>query len=313
MNRFLQNIFLAGFTMLMGSVVYAQSCNPDYGLPVKKIKVGSIELSYTEYGQGKPVILLHGLGGHAGHWRMNQTAIGNKQFRVIALNLPGYGGSEVHEHIAPENQLKYYAAVLDTFVDAIKLQSVVVAGHSMGAQVSILAALSRPRWLEKLILIAPAGLETFTDAEARMLEAFATPAYFQNQDSAAIVQSFKANFYELPASANMLIAERNQSRHCPGFAAYTQQVSAGVKGMLHAPVANRLQEIDLPVLLLTGEEDGLIPNRVLHPTMRMEMLTDEAKQNIKKLQSNSIPKAGHMLQWEAYERVNHEIIHFLNQ
>lgn len=313
MKQVLLNILFAGFHLLLGSVIFAQSCMQDYGMPVKKIKAGSINLSYTEHGQGKPIILVHGLGGNAGHWRMNQTAIGNKQFRVIALNLPGYGESEVHEHIASENQLKYYAAVLDTFVHALKLQRVVVAGHSMGAQVAILAALNRHRWLEKLIWIAPAGLETFTDAEAGILEAFATPVYFQNQDSAAIVQSFNANFHKLPASANLLIAERIQFRDCSGFTAYTQQVSAGVKGMLHAPVANRLQEINLPVLLVTGEEDGLIPNRVLHPTMRMEMLIDLAKQNIKKLQYKSIPNAGHMLQWEAYERVNHEIIHFLTQ
>jgi pimeloyl-ACP methyl ester carboxylesterase len=301
------------FANLLLCSIFAQSCTPDYGFPVQKVQAGSNHISYTEYGKGKPLILIHGLGGNAGHWRMNQTEIGNAGYRVIAVNLPGYGESGLQKDIAPENQLRYYAAVVDTFMQTLQLHDVSIAGHSMGAQVSMLVALTRPRWLKNLIWIAPAGLETFSEAESRMLEAFATPSYFKNQDSLAIVKSFNANFYTFPGSANALVRERVQFRNCPDFEAYTQQVSAGVRGMLHAPVANLLHDIDFPVLLITAENDALIPNRALHPAMRMEVLVDYAIEHLKNITHKSVPKAGHMVQWESYEQVNSAIIHFLNQ
>jgi pimeloyl-ACP methyl ester carboxylesterase len=176
-----------------------------------------------------------------------------------------------------------------------------------------LLALQKPPWLKALILAAPAGLEVFSAAEAALLKQFATPAYFEQQDSAAIRQAFLRNFYQLPLSAEKLVAERIAQKQCAAFKAYCQTVSYGVEGMLASPVANRLQELELPVLIIVGSNDALIPNKQLHPKLTMGHLLEQAGSRIGGLEVSILSEAGHMVQWEAAPEFNQTCIQFLKR
>ena len=320
--KFLKRGRLQGFTLLvwavlltgsLGSLCAQSHCMQPFGFSFKQAKIGSTEISYIDSGKGDAIILIHGLGGNAGHWQMNIGPLAAVGHRVIAVNLPGYGGSTAPEGITGATSLTGYAVAINELVAHLGLKKAVLMGHSMGGQIAILLALQKPAWLQALVLAAPAGLEVFTAAEAAMLRQFATPAYFELQDSAAIRQSFLRNFYKMPPTAEKLIMERIAMKHCVGFSAYCKTISHGVEGMLGSPVAARLSELKLPVLIIAGANDALIPNKLLHPKLTLSELLEQAGAQIEGLEVNLIGEAGHMVQWEAAGEFNNTCVQFFKR
>jgi pimeloyl-ACP methyl ester carboxylesterase len=270
-------------------------------------------MAYTEAGRGKEtLILIHGLGGNQKHWQQNLPGLG-KHFRVLALELPGYPQAPL-QALPEGNMLQYWSEALLAFMDELGIEKAHLAGHSMGGQLALLFALEHPHRVHKLVLAAPAGLETFSEQEAAGLKAYAAASYPQKQGEEQIRQAWALNFSgPLPAAAEALMAERLQLNDSPYYSTYAQVLQTGVAGMLEAPVANRLGELQLPVLLLFGADDQLIPNRYLHPGLTTEAVAQQGKAAIAGSQLVLLPKAGHMLQFEQPEAFNRAVIAFLTQ
>ncbi len=287
------------------------ACLPVYDLPVQKIQLSnSLSIAYVEAGKGKSLIFIHGLGGNLLHWTKNVKELSN-HYNVIAIDLPGYGHS-IQNFNAGEDYLQFYANAIVEFIKKKKIKKATIAGHSMGGQIAIIAALSHPKQIKKLILLAPAGLESFTEAEAQLLINATKPQVFEKQEEAVIRTNYKQNFYQIPEDAEILIQDRLRLKTCPEFKIYTQTVSNGIKGMLHHPVKNKLNQVKQPVLILFGENDALIPNKFLHPNITRQQLLDEAGMAIKKNKIVQIKEAGHLLQYEKWQEVNAAIKQFLN-
>lgn len=286
------------------------TCLPAYGLSVQKLEVApGVRMAYVEIGKGETILFVHGLGGNLSHW-LKQVASLSNTHRCIAVDLPGYGWSD-KVFTTNKSQLAFYAEVLSSFIDRKGLKKVVLAGHSMGGQVAVITALRYPRKIKKLVLVAPAGLETFTKAESAMMIASTPPEVFAMQDEAAIRSSFSRNFHRQPIDAETLIQERIRLRSCPDFTSYAGAVSAGIKGMLQHPVKEDLLKIKQPVLFLFGEADALIPNQVFHPSLTKETLRQEAQTLLPQAKLVVIKEAGHLVQFEKSEETTNAIKDFL--
>lgn len=299
------------WTLFLQKLSFSQdNCSPVYPLPVKMQQVQGFRVGYVESGKGQTVLLLHGLGGNLSHWlpAMNQLA---KEYHVIALDFPGYGASDKVVPDTTKDAIQFYADVVANFIADKQLKDVVLAGHSMGGQVAIVTALQHPKLISKLVLLAPAGLETFSQQEGAMLINATQPVVFEKQEEAAVRASFKTNFYELPNEAEALIQYRLRLKSCPDFTTYTRVVSSGVKGMLAHPVKADLKNIKQPTLIVFGENDALIPNPYLHPAIKREGLVSEAAALIPQTKTITISKAGHLLQFEKPAEVYQAIQQFL--
>lgn len=77
-----------------------------------------------------PVVFLHGVGGGAQLWT-NQLHSFAPHYRAIALDLPGYGGSQP----LPETSMRTYAEAVAAFVEALGLREPVLVGHSIGGMI----------------------------------------------------------------------------------------------------------------------------------------------------------------------------------
>jgi pimeloyl-ACP methyl ester carboxylesterase len=306
---------IAFVLMLMVTTASAQTnCSFNWGWRMQTAQLSNqLSVSYYDTGKGQPIVLLHGLGGHAAHWLQNIDGLVKAGHRVIAINLPGYGSSQPMLANDAAQQLQNYASVVQAVVEKLALKKVLLAGHSMGGQIAMLIALQQPKWLEKLALAAPAGLETFTAQEASLLKQYATPAFFKQQDSATIARNVKTSFYNMPASAAALIQERNSMKSCAGFDDYCTTVSAGVAGMLGAPVVDELSQIRVPVLVLFGKQDASIPNKLLHPQLQHADVMNVALQHIPTVSAVWLEEAGHMLQWEQPAAFNNALLTFIHQ
>lgn len=101
------------------------------------------------------VVLLHGFGSNATAWGDLQGKLAKAGFRVIAIDFKGFGYSQPrfqeddYSHIA---QSAYIARV----VSLLGVQEATVVGHSMGANIAIHLATSKPTLVKRLVLIDPA-------------------------------------------------------------------------------------------------------------------------------------------------------------
>jgi pimeloyl-ACP methyl ester carboxylesterase len=283
---------------------------PRYNLPAKHLLVAEkIKMAYIEKGKGTTILFIHGLGGNLSHWKKNFSAL-STNFHCIAVDLPGYGHSD-KSFTANKDQLQFYTDALLTFVRKKSLKKLVLAGHSMGGQIATIMALQNPQLISKLILLAPAGLETFTDAEAKIMTNVTPASVFEKQSEAVIRNSYKQNFYQQPADAEILIQDRLRLKNCADFKQYTEAVSNSIQGMLDHPIRNQISKLTQPVLIIFGENDALIPNKILHPNLKREDMLSQVSQEIKKNKIVSIPGAGHLLQFEKPGEINKEIKIFL--
>ena len=118
-------------------------------------------LAFTDVGTGPPVVLLHGLTCHAGYWLRVVPLLDG--LRVISLDFRGHGLS-AHQ---PSYRYADYAADLLTVLDALELDLVPVAGHSLGGYVALSAAASGDR-VGPVLAIDVKG--DWTEADAALAE-----------------------------------------------------------------------------------------------------------------------------------------------
>jgi pimeloyl-ACP methyl ester carboxylesterase len=107
-----------------------------------------MQVHYEQYGEGSPLIILHGLFGSLDNWR-TLIKVFSKAFHVFALDQRNHGHSP-HSHI-----FNYPAMVEDLreFMEAHALAPASVLGHSMGGKVAMLFAVTYPELINKLVVV----------------------------------------------------------------------------------------------------------------------------------------------------------------
>ncbi|MEM7573964.1 MAG: alpha/beta hydrolase [Bacteroidota bacterium] len=284
-----------------------------YPYPVKEITISdSISVAYIDEGprrsQEQPVLLfVHGLGSNLKAWNKNIEVL-RKDYRCIAVDLPGYGRSSQGDYLFT---MDFFARSLAEFIQQLQLERVVLIGHSMGGQICMHLAIDNLVPLEKLILVAPAGFETFSLEEVAWFSAVLTPAVVQATTEEQIVHNFEINFVNMPDDARFMIEDRMELRASEAYTAYCEMIPKCVKGMLAAPVFDRLGEIEEACLVFYGTQDQLIPNRILHPDLRVETVAQTGLERLPNAHLELLPEAGHFVQWEATEAMNESILRFL--
>ncbi len=279
----------------------------DYGYDVKYKQVKNIRVAMIDEGSSDQVlILIHGLGSNAKGWIKNIPEL-SKEYRVIVLDLPGYGKSQKGYF---EFSMDFYAEVLKELIDQLNAGSVTLVGHSMGGQIAITSALNYPDMVDNLVLISPAGIEKFTEGEAAWFKKAVTAEFVKDTPIRNIDINLKSNFYNYPQDAEFMITERIQMRGAEGFDLYCYAVAQNVAAMVDGLVYDRLSDIKQPTLIIFGENDGLIPNPYLHGgfTEDIGKIGDELIPDSKLIM---VPECGHFVQFEKAAVVNQAILNFL--
>ena len=109
-------------------------------------------LSTLEAGVGPAVVAFHGLGGTKGSFLLTVAALAER-FRVIAVDLPGFGDSD--KPIGAAYDARFFAAVMIDLLDALELERADLIGNSLGGRVALEVALLDPERVGRLVLLAP--------------------------------------------------------------------------------------------------------------------------------------------------------------
>lgn len=107
--------------------------------------INEIKLNYIVEGEGKDVLVLHGWGANIDTIMPIVNALKDK-FKVHALDLPGFGKSE--EPKEPIDSFKY-ADIVKAYVDKMKINELILIGHSFGGKLSIILGSKFPEIVDK--------------------------------------------------------------------------------------------------------------------------------------------------------------------
>lgn len=280
-----------------------------YPFEVKYLEIHDrINIAYCDEGRGEQTILfIHGLANYLPVWK-NQINVLSKTYRCIAIDLPGNGLSSRGDY---PYSMFFYAECVRRFIEGLHLPKVILAGHSMGGQIGIITALRYPAMVEKLLLLAPAGIEYFQPHERLMMQPLMNLGDFFYADEFHLEQAIHESFFSRHQEREIIIEEIKHLMKQHPQQKWRDMVMASIKGMLNEQVQQFLPQLQQPVLLLFGTNDRLIPNRLIHPGETTESIAVKGGAMIENCSIHLVEKSGHFLMIEQHTLVNKLIQEFL--
>lgn len=252
----------------------------------------NVSMEYIDIGKGeKTYLLLHGLGSSLKAFNKLIPEL-KEHARVLAVNYPQ--DVEVYS-------LRIYADMIAEFIQSEKIESLAIIGHSMGSQIAVHLTLKHPKLVNKLVLIAPAGIETFSAENRNWFGRYVTKEYYKTFTPERIKYNFDVNFYgsQLPEDAYFMYEDRMEIVNDESaYDSYLDYYLGCIWAMLNEPVFDELQSIDKPVMVIFGADDLLIPNRIIHPGMTTRQILDTAASQFKNCSSHLLEDCGHFAVWD---------------
>ena len=196
-------------------------------------------------------MLVHGLGGSWQNW-LEQIPPPPGAARVIALDLPGFGASEMPRE---EISIEGYGRLRRALCDALDLGQVVVVGNSMGGFIAAEFAIQYPERVERLVLQAPPGSQYQREREPLMAGARVAPGSWRAGGGDRPRRSRAA----APRCAGAAVASSRHPSRLPADLIYELISRVGPRGFVPALDAivsydfrDRLSRIECPTLVVWG-------------------------------------------------------------
>ena len=269
--------FLRPYTGIGGSVAprraakkadddYGRTADPswrevDWRAHLHQVAIRGRRINYVDLGQGDmpPAVLIHGLAGNWQNWIENIPRLAQER-RVVALDLPGFGESEMpREDIA----ISGYGEVVVEFARAVGIDEPAdVIGNSMGGFIAAEIGINAADFVRRIVLCSAAGISITNLKRRPVLTAARITAAMTNVTAARVDAIAKRPGLR---HAAMSYVFRHPSRIAADLA-YNVMIGSGKPGFLDGLDAlmdydfrDRLDDVQVPVLLVWGEDDNLVP------------------------------------------------------
>jgi pimeloyl-ACP methyl ester carboxylesterase len=122
------------------------------GLVPRYESIDGLRVRYVRAGVGPSVLLVHGLGSSIYTWKDTLPSL-VREHDVVALDLPGFGRSEIPPGLSAE----IYSRTVTGLLDRLGVARASLVGHSLGGAVAVLVAASQPERVDRLVLLDAAG------------------------------------------------------------------------------------------------------------------------------------------------------------
>ncbi len=252
-------------------------------------------------GEGEPLVLLHGFTGSSANWE-GVTAVLAPHFRVIAIDLLGHGRTD-----SPTDPTHYRmeqaAADIIAILDELKADPAHLLGYSMGGRLALYLAIHYPDRFRSLVLeSASPGLATTAEQAERRRRDEALADKIEREGIRPFV-----DFWEnlplwdsqqiLPDEARQTLRQQRLQNNPMGLANSLRGMGTGAQPSLW----ERLSELQMPVLLLTGNLDRKFIN-----------IGEQMAANMPSAQLQIVPRAGHTIHWEKTAVFTQSVLNFLH-
>ena len=203
------------------------------------------QLHYEEYGQGSPLLLLHGLGSSNLDWEY-QTAVLASRYRVIAMDMRGHGRSDKPDE---RYSIAGFATDVAALIEQMQLGPVHLVGISMGGMIAFQLGVDRPELLKSLTIIN-SGPEVKVRSPREALELVRRWTLSRLLSLDKVAQGLSRILFPKPSQIELRLKiqrrwPRNDKR------AYLASLDA----IIGWGVRERLAQITCPTLVVTGDRD----------------------------------------------------------
>ncbi|QUD90348.1 alpha/beta fold hydrolase [Phenylobacterium montanum] len=266
------------------------------------VEFDGLRVHYNEAGAGPALIFVHGGGpGSSGlsNFSRNMAAFADR-YRVIAIDLPGYGQSTKLKISAP--LWGYYAKVLAGFIDALGLGKAHLIGNSLGGAASLKTAVDFPDKVDRLVLMGPGGGYSLFEKQPSdgiiSLVTFYTPP---GPSMERLRQFLKYLVFDPASVTDELLQERLDRALDPETAEFMPLRVGPSMAPIEDLWRERLDRLPHETLIIWGREDRVNP-------MDQGLILARQIPNARFL---VMPKCGHWAQWEKADEFNRTVAAFL--
>jgi len=268
----------------------------------RHVQIGDEFFHYVEQGSGPPLLLIHGFMGWSYSWRHNLKAL-SERYRTIAIDLRGFGLSEKNGQ--RNHSLNDQVEVIKSFINTLKINRVILCGHSMGGEIALRFSLKYPSQVQGLVLVSSSGyvvrqeriieklalkIPLISDVFVRMVvlnRGFASRSLRSGVRDPARVSESDVEAYLLPAES-------------PGASRAFVSI---LRGADFGSTASQLHNVTHPALIIWGANDPWLSVQNGH-----RLNTDLVGSQLV-----IFPECGHLPPEECPEAFNHEVLLFLNK
>ena len=272
------------------------------------------QIQYTVMGTGKPLVLIHGFGASIGHWRKNIPVLAEAGYRVFALDLLGFGGSDKP---ALDYTLELWQQQVKDFWDEHINEPTVFIGNSIGALLSLIVVTEYPEIATGGILINCAGglnhrpgefnlpLRVVMGGFTKLVSSQITGPFLFNliRQKSRIRRTLSQVYRDSEAITEELVDLLYTPSCDPG----AQQVFASVLTAPPGPSPTELlPKVKHPLLVIWGEDDPWTP-------IAGAAIYQQQRETGPDVEFVGIPNAGHCPHDEKPDAVNGFILKWLGE
>jgi len=233
----------------------------------RMVDVGGIKTRYWVEGAGSPVVLIHGLSNSVEHWLLNIYALA-AEHTVYALDLVGHGRTD--KPLSRSYDLPALASFVLDFMDAVGVERAHLIGHSLGGGVALTIAEASPERVRRIVLVDSLGLAADLGIVLRLVSVpgvgeVLTLLALQG-DFPKLLKRQRASWPDTQIVPEEMIrlryeATRWEDIHKTYFTALRASIDfRGMKAAALQPIVAGLRSLDLPVLVVWGGQDDLVPS-----------------------------------------------------
>ncbi|WP_333619246.1 alpha/beta fold hydrolase [Dietzia sp.] len=251
------------------------------------------------------ILLLHGSGPGVTAWSNfggNIPALA-RRFRVIALDMPGFGLSSDHEW--DRGYPLVAADAIDAFLDELGVDEVDIIGNSMGGNVACELAISHPGRVRRLALMGPGGLAAPlfspepSEGSRRLFDFLSNPS---DEAMAAWVDTMVGNKKVVSPE---LIRQRTEAATAPGAVERMYSIFGSIldPAKEYPPLYARASKIRQETMLIWGRDDRMLPYEQAHFAFRQ----------LPNAELHAFSKCGHWAMIEQKEKFERLVTEFFTR
>lgn len=214
-----------------------------------KTKINSININYKIEGEGFPIVFIHGLSDNLNFWKPLTEKLKN-QYQIISLDLRGHGESDKGDK---KTTIELYQEDIYELLKQLKVEKTAIVGLSLGGNIALEFAVKHPEMTSNLIIMS-----TFSEFSHHLKNTFngfkeALEINYEEFFNTIIKYCYNEEFIKDHEESLVKLCKNNAK------VANIQGIMNGIDAGTKFFITNDLSKINMPTLIIAGEDDELTP------------------------------------------------------